>query len=147
LPEDSYPGDSRNGLLEQLQAFGDCLRGEEGQPRDVAARARKAGDKPAPNRIGGSSEDDGDRPGRVLGCERRRRALANEDVNLEANQLSRQGGKPFELPLGRSVLDEDVLVLDVIEITEPLAEGLWEVGVRGSPPGSLFERPFAAPRR
>jgi hypothetical protein len=74
------------------------------------------------------------RPGRVLGRERRRRAIANEDVNLETNQLSRQGGEPREVPLGRSRLDDDVLALDITEVTKPLAEGVQAVGVRGEFP-------------
>ena len=34
------------------------------------------------------------------------------------------------MSLSRSVLDEDVLALDVTEVTKPLAEGLGEVGIR-----------------
>ncbi len=33
------------------------------------------------------------------------------------------------MPLGRSVFDKDVLALDITEVTEPLAEGLWEVRI------------------
>ena len=46
MPEDSDPTDPRNGLLEQFQTLGDELRAEAGQPRDIAARPRKAGDEP-----------------------------------------------------------------------------------------------------
>src|SRR5713226_8522596 len=60
--------DPRNGLREQFQTLADELRGEVGQPRDIAARPRKAGDEPAPNRIG-SSEDNGEGSGRLLGGE------------------------------------------------------------------------------
>ena len=67
LPEDSDPTDPRNGLREQFQTLADELRGEVGQPRDIAARPRKAGDEPVRNRIGGRSEDNGDSPGRLLG--------------------------------------------------------------------------------
>src|SRR4029077_15505963 len=68
LPEDSDPGDPRNGLLEQFQTLADYLRGGAGgQSRDIAARPRKAGDEPVPNRIANSSEDNWEGPGRLLG--------------------------------------------------------------------------------
>src|SRR5204863_4303467 len=66
MPEDGDPTDPWNGLREQFQTLADELPSEEGQPRDIAARPRKAGDKPAPNRVGNKSEDDGDGPGRLL---------------------------------------------------------------------------------
>src|SRR6185436_8685201 len=56
-PEDSDLADPRNGLREQIQTLADELRAEAGRPRDIAARPRKAGDEPAPNRIGSRSED------------------------------------------------------------------------------------------
>ena len=45
LPEERDPTDPRNGLLQQFQALADELRGEVGQPGDIAARPRKAGDE------------------------------------------------------------------------------------------------------
>ena len=38
--------------------------------------------------------------------------------------------EPIEVPISRAVLDQDVLALDVTEVTQPLAEGLGEVGIR-----------------
>ena len=69
MREDSDPTDPRNGLCELFQTLADYCRGEEGQPRDIAARPHKAGDEPARNRICSSSEDDGEGPGGLLGCQ------------------------------------------------------------------------------
>ena len=67
MPEDSDVTGSRNGLFEQFQTFADELRGDDGRPRDIAARPRKASDEPARNRIASSSEHNGEGPSRLLG--------------------------------------------------------------------------------
>jgi hypothetical protein len=117
MPEDSDPTDPRNGLLEQFQTLGDELRAEAGQPRDIAARPRKAGDESVHNRIGTSSEDNGDSPGRLLGGQGVGCACGQDDINPERNQFGRKSGEPLELPLGRSDFIHDVAALDVTEVT------------------------------
>jgi hypothetical protein len=124
MPEDSDPSDPGNSLLEQFQTLADELRGEGGQPRDIAARPRKAGDEPAQNRIGSSSENNGDSPGRLLGGQDGEAVCGHDDINLQRNQFGRESGEPLQLPLGRSVFDHDVAALDVTEVTESLEEGL-----------------------
>jgi len=42
-----------------------------------------------------------------------------------------KSGEPLQLPLGISVFDHDVAALDVTEVTQPLEEGLSQVGVSG----------------
>src|SRR5437867_5234147 len=131
-PEDSDLADPRNGLREQFQTLADELRGEVGQPRDIAVRPRKAGDEPAPNRIGSTSEDNGEGSGRLLGGEGGDCAssLGHDDINLERNQFGRESGEPLDLPFGISVFDHEVATLDVPEVTQPLEESLMYV--RGS---------------
>src|SRR6266849_5835919 len=132
MPEGGDPTDPRNGLRELFQTLADELRGEEGQPRDIAARPRKAGDEPARNRIGNSSEDNGDGPGRLLGGQGGACASAREDdINVERNQFGRKSGEPLELPFGRSDFNCDVAALDVTEVTQSLTEGLVHVGASG----------------
>ena len=126
------PAAARNGLLEHLQTLCDELRGEEGQPRDIAARPRKAGDEPAPNRIGSSSEHNGEGPGRLLGGQGGECAsCSHDDINLERNQFGRKSGEPLGLPLGTSVFNHEVAALDVTEVTQSLEEGLLQVGISG----------------
>ncbi len=124
LPEDSDPTDPRNGLLEQFQTLADELRGDVGQPRDIAARPRKAGDEPARNRIGSRSEDNGEGPGRLLGGQSLGCASGQDDINLERNQFGRKSGEPLGPPLGISVFNLDVAALDVTEVTQSLRRPL-----------------------
>src|SRR6266545_6002325 len=131
LPEDGDPIEPRNGLLEQFQTLADELRGEVGQPRDIATRPREAGDEPAPNRIA-SNKDNGDSRSRLLGHTGAECAsFGHDDINLERNQFGRKSGEPLELPLGISVFNHDVAALDVTEITQSLTEGLVLVGAGG----------------
>ena len=81
MGEDSDPTDPRNGLLKLFQAFADQLRGQEGQPGDIAARVRKAGDEPARNRISNGGEDNGDGTGRSLGGQGRGCACGHDDIS------------------------------------------------------------------
>src|ERR1700730_1343829 len=132
LPEDSDPIDSRDTQLELFQTLADELREDEGQPRDIAARPRKAGDEAAPNRIGSSSEDNGEGAGCLLGSPGSLCASSgHDDINLEGNQFGRKSGKALRLPLGISVFDHDVAALDVTEVTQSLEEGLVSMGASG----------------
>src|SRR5262249_12695178 len=79
---------------------------------------------PGCHRIGNSSEDNGNGPGRLLGGHGDDRDRGHDDVDLEANQFGYKSGEPIELPLGRSVFDDDVVALDVAVVTQPLKEGL-----------------------
>ena len=98
LPEDSDPTDPRNGLLEQLQTLADELRSEDGQPRDIAARPRKAGDEPVRNRIGDSSEDNGDGPGRLLGGQGGGCAWATMTSTFSATSSAARAGNRSGFP-------------------------------------------------
>src|SRR5437764_6645463 len=123
--EDSDPTDPRNGLREQFQTLADELRGEAGQPRDIAVRPREAGDEPALNWIANSSEDNGDSASRLLGHTGAECASSGQDdIHLERNQFGRKSGEPVGLPLGLSVFDHEVAALDVPEVTQPLEESL-----------------------
>ena len=106
------------------------LRGEEGQPCDIAARPGKAGDESASNRIASSREDNGEGPGRLLVSQGGGCGSGQDDINLERNQFGRESGEPLELPLVKSVIDHDVAALDVAEVTQSLKEGLSQ-GVSG----------------
>ena len=50
--------------------------------------------------------------------------LRDDDVDFEMNQLGREVGEPLILPLRTSVLDDDVLALDLTELAQPLPECL-----------------------
>ena len=58
-------------------------------------------------------------------------AVKVENGDLERNQFGRKSGQPPGLPLGISVFDHEVAALDVTEVTQPLTEGLVQVGTTG----------------
>src|SRR5262249_30264479 len=91
---------------------------------------RKAGDEPAPNRIGSISEDNGDGAGRLFGGQSSDYDWGHDDINLERNQFGRKSGEPVELPLGISVFNYEVATLDVTEVTQSLTEARAPLGIR-----------------
>src|SRR5262245_51437450 len=131
MPEDSDPTDPRHGLLELFQTLADQLPVDLAQSLDIVARSRKAADEPARHRIGNTSEDNRDGPGRLLSGQGRGCVPSHDDINLERNQFGRKSGKPLELPLGVSVFNHDVAAHDIAEITQSLTEGLVHVGQSG----------------
>ena len=120
--------------FELLQTLADELRSEVGQPGEIAARARKAGDEAVRNRIRGRAEDNGQGPRRVLGGQGDGCAsTGHDDINLERDQFGPKSGEPLQLPLGISVFDHDVAAVDVTEATQSLKKGLLLVRVSGQP--------------
>jgi hypothetical protein len=97
----------------------------------MAARPRKAGDEPARNRIGSSSEHNGDSLGHLLGGQGGGCGSGHDDINLERNQFGRKSGEPVVLPLGISDFNHEVAARDVTEVTQSLKEGLVQVGDSG----------------
>ena len=83
---------------------------------------RQAGDEPLPHRISGGGHHDRDRACGVLGRPDRGGSLCHNHVHLELGQLGRQVAEPFLAPLRITVLNDDVLALDVAELAQPLPE-------------------------
>jgi hypothetical protein len=121
--EDGHTADLGDGLLEQLQLFGDDFQaGVAGHPCDVPARAREARDEPGANRIANGNHDDGDRLGGVLGCRHSLRPPRYDEVHLEPDQLGRQVGQPVDPILRISIVDDNILALNPPELAQPLPE-------------------------
>lgn len=76
----------------------------------------------AADRVRVAHEDDGDRRGRSLGGAGVDGSRGHHDVDLEPDQLLRQGGEPIEASLGPAIFDRDVPAFDPAQIAEPLAE-------------------------
>ena len=65
---------------------------------------------------------DGDRLGGLLGRQGGRGAHGHDHVDLERDQLGRQGGKALGMPLGIAPLNRDVLAFHIPEGAEFLQE-------------------------
>ena len=115
MPEN---GDARNlgkGLLQERQTFAGQLGGDEGESGDVPARTSKTGNESRLNRIDSRHHDCRDRRRHLLRGERRRRPSSQDDVDLETQQFTDDGGQSIELPPDPSPFDGDVLPFDVAE--------------------------------
>jgi len=82
IPEDTKPNRLWNGFLEQVYIFRAQLQTLVRPPRDVAPRARKAGNDSASNRIGSKPYGDGYRFGGLLGSKGRWRGRGDDEVHL-----------------------------------------------------------------
>lgn len=88
-------------------------------------RPREAGDEPGPNRIAGGKHDNGDRCRRSHGGLSRGRALGNDDIYLETDQLGRQAWKALVFPVRPAELDCNVFTLDVAKVTQACPQCLY----------------------
>src|SRR5215470_16702316 len=68
------------------------------------------------------AHDDGDRRGGLLRREHGVGPPGKNDVNVEADEVVRQLGKPLVVSLGVAVLEANVLTLDIPEIIESLSK-------------------------
>jgi hypothetical protein len=78
-------------------------------PDNVVTRSRKTCNEPCPHRIAIAYNNDRDRAGRILGCQRRLRYHRNNDVNIELDQLRRKLSETIKIPVRKSVLNWPVL--------------------------------------
>ena len=78
-----------------------------------------------PDRITDTGEYDGNGLRRLHGRQSDACASSHEDdIDAERREFSRKRGSPLDLPLGISVNDHDVSVLDVTELFKAFQEGV-----------------------
>ena len=114
--QDAKGSDARDpgkSFPEQLEAFGDWFRAEKGQPRDIPTRPREAGDESVSDRITHNRRDDGDRGGRLLCGAGRWRIPRDDEIDVETGEFVRPTRQPLDLPVCRSILNDNVLTLHI----------------------------------
>ena len=82
----------RNELFEQLQSLAFQIKVLRGKPGDISVRTRQIRDDADAHRIANGPHHDGNRSGRLLGCERRRSAHGDDQVDWERGQFRSHGG-------------------------------------------------------
>jgi hypothetical protein len=90
--EHADPRGPRHDLPENLQLLGDEIGLNEGQPGDVAAGPRQARHVPDADRVGMRGEHDRDRRGRLARGLHLARGRRQDDIDVHAHELGRQGG-------------------------------------------------------
>ncbi len=113
MPEGGDPGHPGQCFLEERHTLRDELWAEEGQPRDVPTGPGETGHESVADRVAHHWHNDGDRGGHLLGRARRRRIRGDDEIELETNQFARQPRGPLDPPVCGSVLNGDVLALDI----------------------------------
>ena len=93
--------------------FGRDLEGCAGH---VAAGSTQAYDELEAHGISNAGEHDRDSAGRLLNRERGRRSGRIDHIDLGVDQFPRQLRKALDFPLGRPVLEEKGLSLDVPQL-------------------------------
>ena len=122
IPEDRDAGGRRNDLLEELKPLCAQIHCNVGEPREVRARPREAGDEPSSNRIADAHRDNWDCRRCLLGRTGRGRTRRHDEVNPQTDEFARASGEPIEPPLPPSVLKSDVLSLHVAKWAQTLPE-------------------------
>src|SRR5262245_9895678 len=102
-----------------LHALCGQVEREVGQPRDIPPGARQAGDKLASDRVWYRNKDDRYCRRGAL-CSKCSSAIdRNQNVDVERSQFGGETDKSLGNFRRKAVLQNDVLVLNVAEITEP----------------------------
>jgi len=88
----------------------------------VAARVRKTRDDPHADRVADAQHDNRDLARGVLRGQHGRRKYCDDNIDLQANQLSGQFRQALEIAFGGTDFEADSLPLDITEIPQLLPE-------------------------
>ena len=82
IMEDRHAGSRGDNSFHEFQPFPAQFGANAGQPGNVPARSRNAGDEPGANRIGYARDDDGNCAGCLFGGQRPRRGWADDNIRF-----------------------------------------------------------------
>ena len=113
--------------LEPLRTDLDIHTGHAGQ---IAAGLVEAADQPGLDRIGRDREDNRNRRGRRLGCQRRLRAAARHDYgHLALHEFGGEGRQLVSVSIRPSIFDRHVLAFDQASLLQAAAKGSKADGI------------------
>ena len=124
----------RNRFLEELDTLTARLHDRRAHAGDVAARVGKAADSPGVDRVTAGRHDDRYRLRPPLGGQDGGRAGGEDDIDRDANELRRDRGKSIRLSFRRSVLEDELPLLDIPELFEAPPERGELCGIRARRP-------------
>ena len=117
-------GSPGNNTFKEFQALSAQFGADAGQSRDVPARSRQVLNKSGTNCVRNARENDGDRARRLLRGQGRWRCWSDNNIRLQPDQVRRETGQLPDPPACKAILDRDVLLFDVTELTQPLSESI-----------------------
>jgi hypothetical protein len=110
----------RHELFEQVQLFCEKIDGKEGDARDIAAWSRQARDVAAHHGIIPGDDHDRDRLCLGRGRPDSRGRCCQDDVDVPADQVRREGGQLGGVAAREAFFEEDIFAFHVAELTETL---------------------------
>jgi hypothetical protein len=126
MKENGHPGDFGKSLFEQLQPLAGQVRTNVGEPGDISARLRKAGDQALPHWVViGIAHDNRDCAGHLLGRPGRSYAYGYNAVHIETDKFRGQFGKLIELPFAKTPLNDKILSFNIPKIAEISSESFF----------------------
>src|SRR6266508_2249840 len=114
--------DFRESFLEDLELLAGKVGSDVGQPCDISAGPRQAGDEPLTYRVGGGGHYDGDGAGGFLYGQGCRSGSRDDDVHVETNHLFGEGRESIGAVLPKPAFDHNILTLDPAVVAKPLKE-------------------------
>ena len=99
-----------------LQPLHREFRAEGRHSGDIPARLREASNNACGDGVADRRSNDGDRLHCSLGRKCPRRAMSDEDVDLETIKLGRKFWEPIVVPLGPAKFNNSVLTANISEI-------------------------------
>jgi hypothetical protein len=121
IHQDRYRGRRRDQFFKQLQAFSNELWRYQREAREICAGSCEAVDKSCLDGIGMCVEDDWRRASvlRGNGC---LRPKGEDDVEIQLNQFGHEPRETLGHSFCPSVLDQDVLALDIAKFPHAFPE-------------------------
>src|SRR5262245_18905477 len=126
LLENCNPSRFWHDLLQYFQPLHRQFRGQEGESRRVAARARQTCDQAAFQRVGRHTHDDRDALRCALRGADRSGAAHYDDIDLRPQQIADQRGYRFDIITIMAKLVGDVAPFDITEVAHPAYKFLAE---------------------
>src|SRR5215471_17128320 len=142
LDEQANASELRNDLLEQFQPLAGQLRRKEGHTGRVLARSREARYEVIANRVGDRRHDERSRLVELANSDDCFRAVRNNHVHIQLEQLLGQIGQSFSPPGSPSIYQDEILTLDVTELLQSVLKsvdgGRWSTRQCEKPNPSKF---------
>lgn len=119
--EERDPSHPRQHSPEELQAFRRLLGNKGARAGGVPAGTRQALGHAAHYRIAAIGQDDGHRGRHAHGGKRADAVVRKDGIDLERDELGRDGAHPLVAALGPAVFDDEVLALHVAQLAQAVA--------------------------
>jgi hypothetical protein len=122
---------TRQQFMEKFEPFWPKLSAHRRDTGEIAAWSGEAGDEPKFDWIRAGAEHDRNGRGRRLGGKRSRwSAGCSDDRHSMLDQIGDQLGQSRIIIIRPAIFDHQVAAFDIAGLSEPIAEGRHDIGIR-----------------